>query len=1556
MQKEHPICTMRTTDSLVASSDGSVSSEGSRVQISVKRLREVPAPFPQFSLKTHDAAYIPPALAVNKYPAVQLTSIGGRADAGQRMSTSMKEPSPPKVSVTKHFEDTTDKRGKVKKTQEGSKCKDIHISQYATGQKEALLAALNKRVQSAPVAKQVRVQLLEDTAAKKNHTSPLDVKQNQVLDSAATVAAATAAAIAAAAPLLQAQSKMESQASSVSQLLDRFHEVDLQLQRLTEQLSKIQSQPAERLYPRDRVNELERQLAQLTEQRLQHLEKLQQQQMEMQSHFINSAIKASTFQPAPTAPVCAHGPTTVSKPLPPSNPTTTAPPSNSEKDEAHRVPDVTSQTGKSPLETPAPRKFVPVPISKDVQVPQKSSFGKENMKEYENSIHLGKGLLLQEILGHDGSSFCRSTNQDSTHFNATKPQSRPYTDSLSLLPTDTAMTRNLSQSTNPPASAAVQKANDVLHDLGQLKREMQDMLQEANQWKTHVNDFKPREQLLSSYLSCVPQKPEPSIRGTVKPQKSMFEDAERILREVQNNKKVLEDNMKAIIRAKDGAAMYSLINALTTNSSTSEKLRIRKDVDSWITEISSEIQDEMEKKDYDRKVQESTLKRNTESARDMKDKKERNIKALRKPASINTKPSTRAKIQQSEETLPGPIHRREGVSQPKKDGRSKDIQCESAMPDEVLDQLYGKPIYQGHRSTLKKGPYLRFSSPSPRSKPQRPKILETVRGIKLKSAKTQTGPTQSKVNLKRQAPHELCVLQEQEPQYVFSPSRGTTDISTPLEGHLIPMAIPLGRSRVDGVSPRPSSVVLTRPQAVTVNVSVSPSPPKPKARTIKPNVAVVEVVSEKKEPPQLTVQVLPCVDIDSIASESTEISERSPSPEEAPPPAPPEAPDIQVPETVETAEEVLAFPGSSYVQVTDIIQDEEEHEIPEPVLELNGWTETAPPQYNGIPFPPPAPAPQTTTDILEGIINRRETLENRLINWVEQEIMARIISEMHPVRRDTIPDISSSSSDDNVTLTSDIVETAGGEGFQLFVDAGVPVDSDLIRKFVDEALAETIAIMLGERESRTPPAPSLRKPDEQFKVEVPPVPTPERTPSTSPLPTEKETSLVKTPELSPQTSIAEPVTEQEQQEDAGTKVSASPVTTPARTPVPSPPRVATPDPHLSEESEDERDTQSQPSPSPWGKTELPLEEENPFPSKEVATYKDACVMTVAKDEELESLVSAASPEPDKLSVSIPPAKSPSPVPSPSSAPSTEESSLTITVTETDTTDRPISEGEVLYSYGQILAARAIAEGGMPLPNITESLSSTLRDANEMEYDPPSEGQVVYGSHRGAHRDPVLSLLAKFNQDPVAPHDVFYHPGMSDEENSVGEISEGQRPRLTIAAEQVLVGHSSIRGQPTHTGKAPGYHSQPLSSPGQYNRLPGQSHGDSDISPGPMSIGELESQPADVHYPENNNYSQTPGPDNSTPQGPVTAQKPQAVPVRLIQVGVKSGDDPHEGTQEDTDRTVVEPSVYLSSPFSGNVSEPHKKMSVTLPSMAEAEHEEDMKAISFESDSSGADVF
>ncbi|KAM9294402.1 protein TALPID3 [Gastrophryne carolinensis] len=1516
--------------------------EGSAVHISVKRLREIPAPLPDFTMKKRDPTYIPPALPANKYPPVTFSHTEGPSDAVGISTVQKNESSKfsfksPKVVVTKHFQDVTDRNVTKSKQEAGINTKkDVQISQFTTGQKETLLAVLNKRVHSGPVTKEVRVHLLDDAATKSKVNHSADKKVDCAEVHSATVAAATAAAIAAAAPVLKVQSDLEAQVSSVSQLLHKLQEADRQLQRLTEQQDKMAVPPTHRPYQQERVSELEKQLTLLTEQRLQHLEKLQQQQLEMQSHFISSAMKASAIPPQAPASVCVH-------PLPNLHPVHGSLDTASSRITGKADQPATTDSGTSPLETPAPRRFAPRPISMDVQPPPNKLLGKENVEDSKNPKNAGKVHFLQQVLGNDGTTW--------SDFRTNTP--------LNLTTGDDSLLQNVragtSKGTSFPSSTAVQKADDVLQDLNSLKKDMQNMMKDARLW-SQERDMK---------LGAPPSMASTSLKAphlyrcsAVNPPKSMFEDAERVLREVQSNRKVLDENLEAIIRAKDGAAMYSLISALTTNGCGAEKIRIQKAVDSLISGITCEIQDELAKKEMNKKrpeVQEPSLRR-TAGSKDVKNNREGEIKAPTRSALNSTKhlPGVPAKVQckHSKEKPTGPQSR----TSLKKDAGLKVPQKvdESSMKidEEALNRVYGTPLYQGHRSTLKKGPYLRHSSPSPKSKPRRPKVVETVKGVKVKSEKVQTSLSEVERPVVMQKPPEFSVLKNYEPQYVFTPSADPGTLSVPMEGHLIPMAIPLGRSRLDTAPPLPSAVILARPQPVTVNVSVPPQSPKRQAKVEKPKIAIVEMKCEKKEPPQLSVQVLPCVDIDSIVSDSPSTSQMAPSVEMPLRTPSPVKPDIQLSENVETEEEIVALPGSSF-QDTDFPVDEELNEAPEPLLELDGWGEVTSPQHGGIPFPPPAPAPHAPTDILDGIIHRKESLENRLVSWVEQEIMARVISEMLPVRQDPIHDVTSSSSDPS-EMASDIVEAAGGKGLQLFVDASVPVDSNLIREYVNEALAETIAIMLGEREAHHAPAPRLKPPDLQPEpVEIAAVPTPRCTPPTSPLLEVEEPSLVKTPEISPQASIEESEVLQKDPDESVQRNLPVHIDTPTVTPVPSPPRVATPTPVLMEENEDPSVVQSA-SAGPWGIRELPLEEENPHSVKEIVEYKDAVVMTVAADEEPSIITRASSPESEKAVPELPKQRTPSPVPSsPDSAPSTDESSLTIAVTETDTTDKPISEGEIIYSYGQIAAAQAIAEGGIVYPNLADSLSSTLKDAHDMEFDPPSEGQVIPGPHGGAHRDPVLSLIATFNQDLVAPQEAFFHLESSGEDSSMGEISEGQRPRLTTAAEQVLVGHSVLMGRPSNAAQTSRLLQNRSPSPGQYAQGEAEQ-----TSSGPMSIRDLDSHHLTGYYPRTNNVYQTPSVPRDTVQGPGQPQREhQPAATRLIQVGVKPAEGPHQApdaTQEDTERTRVEPRTYLPSVFPGEFDRPTKNMSVTLPTMSEAS--EERRSPFAESDSSGTDTF
>ncbi|NXS00173.1 TALD3 protein, partial [Oxylabes madagascariensis] len=244
----------------------------------------------------------------------------------------------------------------------------------------------------------------------------------------------------------------------------------------------------------------------------------------------------------------------------------------------------------------------------------------------------------------------------------------------------------------------VQKADDLLQDLGKLRREMHNILQGATPWKSDVNDVikskNPPEK-------TAPDPPEhhllnkPSILQNVEVPRSILTDAERTLRGVQNNKKVLEENLEAVTHAKDGDAVYSISNSLTTNRDVLEEIRIRRTVDEWIKAISEEIQTEMARSDSEQGKYDQKAPWN---------KKAQNLKAV-KTKIVNYF------------FFPFLVSHQGAV------GGTALVQNE-----DDLSQVYGKPIYQGHRSTLKKGPYLRFNSPSPKSKLPRPKLIETVRG------------------------------------------------------------------------------------------------------------------------------------------------------------------------------------------------------------------------------------------------------------------------------------------------------------------------------------------------------------------------------------------------------------------------------------------------------------------------------------------------------------------------------------------------------------------------------------------------------------------------------------------------------------------------------------------------------------------------------------------------------------------------------------------------------------------------------------------------------------
>ncbi|XP_078240049.1 protein TALPID3 isoform X2 [Pogona vitticeps] len=1552
-----------------------------KVSISVKKLREVPPPhLPGTLTLTKDGtAYIPPALLGNKpmfHKASTSTSAGDvQGDLNQSTDRYSEQlPSPEKdgqpsqvPSEAYSQEPAGNVPSQVREDSSKQKGADIFISQYDAGQKEAVRAVFKQRIQNAPVFKEVKVQLLDHACPDKKDSTRST--QSEV-DSVTTIAAATAAAIASTAPLLKVQSDLEAKVSSVSEVLNKLHETDRRLQRVVEQ-RHLEGPPC---HPK--ACQLDKQMNLFMEQRIRHLETLQQQQMNIQSHLISSALNSGGVKTVstasstePTKHAMKAGRSLGSQTSPPQKDLFPSSATHAEASSrhfgSHGVP-----MQKSPLKTPAPRKYAPVPVAKDVKISQNLSKREQPIGEKENICQppcggiLGGGNLLEQILNSQETLLSGETSsrKEPANNNAV-PRNFGRQYRSSLFQTEPFHTfENTNQNLNP-VERTVQKADEVLRDLGQLKREMCGILQDAKEWKSDMNSFikttshvrKPAQvedclppslpahplRSSSDALNHVPSKTEKdpaapslselqqlsksSVLKSTKASRSILREAEKILRAVRKNKKLLEENLEAIIRAKDGNALHAFIDELTADRDVLEEIRIRKTVDEWIKAISLEIQDEIAREDWLKthpvtKTVKPSREPNGRPPYSLGIPTRRLLPAARSPRKLTDK---------------GPLKKRTEVQK-----------------EDCLSQVYGRPIYQGHRSTLKKSPYLRFSSPPPKSKPPRPKLIESVRGTKVKSTRTQTGPSVCPEKPPTgSAPH-------QELQYLFSPIKETSSAFGPLEGHLIPMAIPLGQKRISSLSPPPGGRSLGEFHPVTVTVSLPPPPPppqKPQPKITKPNIAVIEMKSEKKDPPQLTVQVLPSVDIDSVSSDSAASNHipLAPFPPTTMLQASPE-------ESLLQDDEALKLPGADFVDVTDVAQSQEDDDgIPdfsEPVLEFNRQQERESPKYNGPPFPPAAPAPQLSADILDEIIEKRETLENKLIGWVEQEVMARIISEMYPTQKEAVPDRSLSESEESQAASSDIVEAAGASGFQLFVDAGVPVDSEMIRHFVNEALAETIAIMLGDREGQkaAPPATALPStmPEKETTVSTPVV-TPEATPPQSPPPL-KEPLGVKTPESSLSANEMDGGTDEQQLTAAGGSQAAvvRPVATPLATPAATPPRAATPSSALSEQPPSARPKP----PDAWGDAELPLDEEKPSPQSEEGGYNPkAVIMSVAKHEEPDSLVWPASgmTEPHDLQPQEPP-KAPSlSVHTPSSAPSTEESSLS--TTETETADRPISEGEVLYSYGQLLAAKAFAEGELCLPHISDSLASSLRDVREMDYDPPSEGQVLHRPHRGYHRDPVLSLFSKLNPAPLASQEEICGSEYTD--NSAGELSEGQRPKLTKAAESILLGRSVYMGQAADpTSRRP---TQRTASPGQCDGDAGEVLGDADVSCGPMSMAELDQPVSPTAYEESKPASH---PGNTTLKKHQETLQAGPVKSRVICVKPKSEVAEQQDFPRDTDRTQIEPSMYLTSLLSGGEAKPHlrslpapAKMSVKVPSADIDDEIQSFSSFHGSSGSSGADT-
>ncbi|XP_061157611.1 protein TALPID3 isoform X3 [Syngnathus typhle] len=442
--------------------------------------------------------------------------------------------------------------------------------------------------------------------------------------------------------------------------------------------------------------------------------------------------------------------------------------------------------------------------------------------------------------------------------------------------------------------------------------------------------------------------------------------------------------------------------------------------------------------------------------------------------------------------LPGrPVNALTGTGS-KRTATGRGLRCQQAAPrrappsdESYLTRLYGRAPRAVPTPGLQRSPSLHLNSMGPPT--QRKPRLPAVDG-----AKGQT-----------------CWR----PQ-----TRQSTRLTSapPTKAPSAPMAIPLAHPRI-GPSPRCHNTVTSLPVEYTAPELPSPACPTPDSPAL---------LHATPDPPALEHHAtpdLPVLDPPSLLSsgpleECEELGVQLGN-------APVEGPDVKQDsplhqERVESVE-VEAHPTPSVTVETEAVVMEE-CPVGEEVLHLDSGPSPLPVAYQGPVFPP-----ENCSAIPPHHCSCAATLEDGMLNqmvlWLEQQLMARILSEHYPP---PLPahDHNDRSEAAQPSVTSDIVEAAGGGGLQFFVDAGIPVDSPLVKELVHKVLAEMVEQVLAPREAPVPgpaqkprqnPGAGLVSSFQKKSVpEVPAVVTPLPTPLASPVPSIREQLPLSTPPAS----------------------------------------------------------------------------------------------------------------------------------------------------------------------------------------------------------------------------------------------------------------------------------------------------------------------------------------------------------------------------------------------------------------------------------------------------------
>ncbi|GFO11941.1 talpid3 protein [Plakobranchus ocellatus] len=715
----------------------------------------------------------------------------------------------------------------------------------------------------------------------------------------------------------------------------------------------------------------------------------------------------------------------------------------------------------------------------------------------------------------------------------------------------------------------------------------------------------PLEQYLKHYDTEAPACYEPPVPSSAAKRRAkkhqahlnQLLDAREVLNRLQTTRETLEGNLDSVLRSRRDVSVFSAMMASAPEGSK-EQLRIQKMVNKKISALEADVQREVLRGLAQEQAQQLAAKREQERQRlaakqgaftsggtsstlafqntDFLAKNKFSISARQNEQSARLAYgkqnfNVNANTGRGAANTRGKENRVSKVKPPPKPTVIRD--------QKTLARTYGKPEYQRGRTTIR-DPYMHFQNTK--------KGVASKTSVLNESAVSREGRSRSPPKSGRGLGETGNMTAR---QFYFSPTRGYIPLdpgdSAPIQGQLVSMAIPLGQPRMErGVRSAAVPVALSPDRRASNPVTSTPVPV-----TSTGNVAVVsfpiaeEVIESREREPELSKQVLPPIDIDSISpmsSRQSDIQIRSP-----------QHSNVNLTFLQNTHDEVQSDENSD--QDETLTEGDPELEQSGQGLQFPGYEPRSQAEYSGPSFPPQKtghtggagdwmagstqalPPQSQLSDVMAEDLKRRDLLERNAVYWLEQELMAQVLSKVMPIEVGQKPeaenskDIAASEADgseisprEDSLLVADMI---GQGGLQLFIDAGQPVDNALVQALVKEVLQEKVSSMLAARSTEGQnQGQEARVKDEVETVlkegRVPSgparVPTPETTPKTSPIASPRRQQTAST--------ISRPVTPPLSPPEKGFRFKPAPVeehpSEPLAQPPPLPPPRAQPEPKV----------------------------------------------------------------------------------------------------------------------------------------------------------------------------------------------------------------------------------------------------------------------------------------------------------------------------------------------------------------------------------------------------------